>query len=161
VTPPNLASLVLLVEEDGRRLLLTGDAGDQSLLGYFKTAGLFDSDGKIEVDVLKVPHHGAHNSYSPAFAERVRAGHYVFCGDGEHHNPEPDVVGGYLDAVRAAPLGNGRDTTFWFNWSSARAIRFKALWDEIEALFERPGTPATIKRRSLQQDEDRMVIELP
>ena len=32
VTPPNLASLVLLVEEDGKRVLLTGDAGDESLL---------------------------------------------------------------------------------------------------------------------------------
>ena len=43
VTPPNLASLVLLVEENGRRVLLTGDAGDESLLEYFEAAGLMDA----------------------------------------------------------------------------------------------------------------------
>ena len=54
-----------------------------------------DADGRLEVDVLKVPHHGANNSFSDAFVERVRAANYVFCGDGEHHNPEPEVVQGY------------------------------------------------------------------
>ncbi len=94
VTPPNLASLVLLVEENGKRVLLTGDAGDESLLEYLAAANLLDAAGRIEVDVLKVPHHGAHNSFSPEFVKRIRAQNYIFCGDGEHHNPEPDVVKG-------------------------------------------------------------------
>jgi beta-lactamase superfamily II metal-dependent hydrolase len=159
VTPPNLASLVLLVEENGKRLLLTGDAGDETLLKDLKAAGLLDANGRIEVDVLKVPHHGAHNSYSREFVRQVRARHYVFCGDGEHHNPEPKVVAGYLDAIREAPLPGG-DTTFWFNWSSIRASKFKELWDEVEAMFA-PGTaPANVKRRSLRKNEARMVLEL-
>ena len=78
-------------------------------------------DGRLEVDVLKVPHHGAHNSFSDEFVDRVRAANYMFCGDGEHHNPEPDVVEGYLRAATARPLAAGGPTQFWFNWSAARA----------------------------------------
>jgi hypothetical protein len=160
VTPPNLASLVLLVEEQGKRVLLTGDAGDESLLEYMKAANLLDASGKIEVDVLKVPHHGAHNSYSPKFVTSVRASHLIFCGDGEHHNPEPDVVKGYIDAVKAAPLSGGRTTTFWFNWSSVRATEFQDLWHEVEGLFNSLASAARITRRSLSKTETSMTIDL-
>lgn len=160
VTPPNLASLVLLVEEQGKRLLLTGDAGDESLLGYLEDAGLLNASGRIEVDVLKVPHHGAHNSYSKIFAQTVRARHLIFCGDGEHHNPEPEVVKGYIDAIKAAPLDGGVPTTFWFNWSSARASDFLELWDEVEGLLDRSARDGDIERRSLRKNEGSMTIDL-
>lgn len=160
VTPPNLASLVLLIEEDGSRVLLTGDAGDESLLDYIEAAGLFDSEGRVEFDVLKVPHHGAHNSFSQTFVERVRAQHYIFCGDGDHHNPEPEVVAGYLRAVKARPLSGNRTTQFWFNWSSARAVEHLDLWKKVEDLFK-PGKPkAAIKRNSLRKNDRRQLIDL-
>lgn len=160
VTPPNLASLVLLVQDsDGRRILLTGDAGDESLLRYLEAADLLDSEGRIDLDVLKVPHHGAHNSFSPEFVQRVRADHYIFCGDGEHDNPEHEVVAGYIKAVRSAPLGDGRKAKFWFNWSSARATRFRGHWDKLELLFERHGVSEVIERRSLGEGERSMVLD--
>lgn len=159
VTPPNLASLVLLVEEDdGTRLLLTGDAGDQSLLEYLDAARLLDADGRIDVDVLKVPHHGAHNSYSEGFVKRVRARHLIFCGDGEHHNPEPEVVKGYIDAVSAEPLAGGVSTTFWFNCSSEVSVEFRDFWKEIEALFDRPGISSTIRRISLASNQVSLAV---
>ena len=160
LTPPNLASLVLLVEEDDRRLLLTGDAGDESLLEYIEDAGLFDRNGRLEVDVLKVPHHGADNAYSDDFAKKVRAQHLIFCGDGEHHNPEPDVVRGYLKTIKAAPLSGGRPTTFWFNWSHARAVDHRELWEEVEDLFTAPNVGPEIQRMSLGVVDDRLVLDI-
>lgn len=161
VTPPNLASLVLLLTEaDGTRALLTGDAGDESLLDYLEAAKLLDEHGGIFVELLKVPHHGAHNSFSKDFVRRVRARHLVFCGDGEHHNPEPEVVQGYIDAVKADPLPNGEKTVFWFNWSSEHPTEFLDFWKQIEALFERSGVAACIERRSLGKDETSMKLTL-
>ncbi|MGH7948069.1 MAG: hypothetical protein ACREQF_02445, partial [Candidatus Binataceae bacterium] len=160
VTPPNLASLVLLVEEGNTRMLLTGDAGDESLLDYLKAAKLLDASGKIEVDVLKVPHHGAHNSYSKTFVESVRARHLIFCGDGKHDNPEPEVVKGYIDAIKAAPLSDGRNTTFWFNWSSARGGEFLDHWNTVEGLFDNAAAQAGIVRRSLRKTEASMTLDL-
>jgi beta-lactamase superfamily II metal-dependent hydrolase len=158
VTPPNLASLVLMVEENGKRVLMTGDAGDASLLEYFEAAGLLDGNGRLEVDVLKVPHHGAKNSFSADFVKRVRAANYIFCGDGEHRNPEPGVVEGYLKAAAAAPPANGGATRFWFNWSLTRTTKHKTLWKEVEAMFK--ATPPHIKRRSLEQNEDRLTLDV-
>jgi len=160
VTPPNLASLVLLVEENGRRLLLTGDAGDESLLEYFEAAGLMGAGGKLEVDVLKVPHHGADNSFSDSFVDRVRAANYIFCGDGEHHNPEPEVVKGYLRAVKANPLSTGGPTRFWFNWSTARATKHLELWQEVESMFKPGSVPANVQRRSLGTNATRLTLDL-
>jgi len=160
VTPPNLASMVLLVQEGDRRILLTGDAGDESLLGYLENANLFDDDRVIRVDALKVPHHGADNSFSEKFAERVRADNYIFCGDGHHHNPEPRVVKGYLKAAAKNPPDTRRNVNFWFNWSRKRAHKFKPLWDELEAMFDDPDLPSFIKRKSLGERQTRLTFTL-
>jgi beta-lactamase superfamily II metal-dependent hydrolase len=162
LTPPNLASLVLLLEENGengKRVLLTGDAGDLSLLDYLKAADLFDN-GVLEVDVLKVPHHGAKNSYSKEFVQRVRASNYIFCGDGEHHNPEPEVVQGYIDAVVAQPPAHGGETKFWFNWSAARADKHLDLWQEVEGKFKPGKVPASVKRRSLGKSDVKLSLDI-
>jgi hypothetical protein len=84
----NLSSIVVLAEENGKRMLLTGDArGDKILLGLEKI-GLLRPGGKMKVDILKMPHHGSDRNMEKIFLERVVADHYVFSGDGEHGNPE-------------------------------------------------------------------------
>lgn len=84
----NLSSLVILAEADGKRILLTGDGrGDHTLAGL-EAAGLLDDDGRIEVDVLKVPHHGSDRDVEVDYFERVRARHFVISADGRHHNPD-------------------------------------------------------------------------
>jgi beta-lactamase superfamily II metal-dependent hydrolase len=156
VTPPNLASLVLLVKENGRQVLLTGDAGDKTLLKYLRATKLMEGTQPLKVDVLKVPHHGAHNSFSNEFVNWVQAANYVFCGDGEHHNPEPKVVKGYLRAVKKR--AEDGPIQFWFNWSSARATEHTKHWEEIEALFKR--VPANVKCHFLGKDETNLTMTL-
>lgn len=63
---PNERSLVLAVDYAGRRLLLTGDAGEATervLLDRYVSA--------LRSDVLKVGHHGSRFSTSPAFLAAV------------------------------------------------------------------------------------------
>ncbi|ESH85998.1 MULTISPECIES: MBL fold metallo-hydrolase [unclassified Cupriavidus] len=125
VTTPNIASLILLVEEDDRRVLLTGDAHPDMILAGLKQAELL-RDGALHVDVLKVQHHGSENNMSPAFCRTVSADHYLFCGNGAHTNPELTV----LDALLASRVGpaaqrartpeaESRPFTFWFNTTAA------------------------------------------
>lgn len=83
----NLSSIVVLVEGDGKRLLLTGDGrGDHTLQGLDK-AGLLQ-DGRIEVDVLKMPHHGSIRNIDTSYFETIRADHYVLSADGKFDNPD-------------------------------------------------------------------------
>ena len=89
---PNLSSLVLLAEVKGKRMLLTGDARGDRILEGLEKAGLMEKGGKIEVELLKVPHHGSDNNIDEDFFERTIAKHYVFSGNGEHGNPERESL---------------------------------------------------------------------
>lgn len=93
----NLSSIVVLVESQGKRILLTGDGrGDHTLEGL-RSAKLLE-DGKLRLDVLKLPHHGSERNVAPGYFETIVAKHYVVSADGKFDNP--DV--GTLEMISAA-----------------------------------------------------------
>jgi hypothetical protein len=125
VTVPNVASLMFMVEENGKRLLLTGDSQQDFILAGLRRTGFLNS-GHVHLNVLKVQHHGSENNLDVDFARRVSADHYIFCGNGEHENPDLDVIEIIFDsrlggdpAVRAlAPEARDRPFHFWFSTTS-------------------------------------------
>ena len=83
----NLSSIVVLVESQGKRILLTGDGrGDHTLEGL-KAAKLLKG-GKLRVDVLKLPHHGSERNVAADYFETIIAKHYVVSADGKFDNPD-------------------------------------------------------------------------
>lgn len=126
VTVPNLASLMLLVEDDGRTLLLTGDGHADDLLRGLWRLGVMDEDtGGLHLSVCKVPHHGATANTTDEFVTLVTADHYVFCGNGEHENPELTVVRRIIDSRLGRTEQRSRNPeadqpfTLWFSSSAA------------------------------------------
>jgi hypothetical protein len=107
VTAPNLASLMLFAREGGKTVLLTGDGHADDILRGLDHAGVA---GDIHVNVLKVQHHGAEFNMTPDFSRRVKADHYVFCGNGAHENPDVRVLKLILDN-----RAGGDKFKFWFN----------------------------------------------
>jgi hypothetical protein len=88
----NLSSIVCLAELGGKRMLLTGDArGDKVLLGL-EAAGLLKAGESMDVDLLKVPHHGSCRNLDTDFFERIRAPEMVISADGEYHNPDIETL---------------------------------------------------------------------
>ena len=84
----NLSSIVVLAEAHGKRILLTGDGrGDHTLEGL-EEGGLLDENGQIEVDILKMPHHGSERNIDIDYLEKIRAKHYVISADGKFDNPD-------------------------------------------------------------------------
>ena len=128
VTVPNVASIVLLIEADGARVLVTGDVQQDILLRHLEESGLVDERGSLHVDILKIPHHGSHHNADENFCRRVSADHYLFTGiDGRNTNPEISVIDMYWNArlgkpeVRAkAPEANRRPFTFYFSSHSSK-----------------------------------------
>ena len=84
----NLSSIVVLVESEGKRILLTGDGRGDHTLDGLAAAGLLDAAGKIEIDVLKMPHHGSIRDVDAGYFEKIRARHYVISADGKFDNPD-------------------------------------------------------------------------
>ncbi|MEJ7792230.1 MAG: MBL fold metallo-hydrolase [Gaiellaceae bacterium] len=141
VTVPNLASLMLLVEENGRQVLLTGDGHADDVLAGLENAGLLDPELGLHVDVLKVQHHGSEHNLTPEFARQITANRYLFCGNGEHRNPDSRVVQAIIDSRLGPALGRStnpsakRRFSLQFN-SSAHATdgHERQHMQEIESL---------------------------
>jgi hypothetical protein len=95
---PNLSSIQLFVKSEGKTLLLTGDGRGDHLLDGLDEAGLLDEEGGIDLDVLKVPHHGSDRNVNRDFFERVRAKTYVISADGKHGNPDLPTLQWILEA---------------------------------------------------------------
>jgi beta-lactamase superfamily II metal-dependent hydrolase len=124
VTEANLASLMLLVEEGRKSVLLPGDGVSSEILEGLAHHGKLDSEGRIHLSVLKVQHHGALANVETEFVRRVTADHYVFSGNGAHSNPEIEVVEAFAQARLTGidggdPVGPSRPFKFWFTSSSS------------------------------------------
>lgn len=84
----NEASLVLLVEYAGRRILLTGDA-EEAAEESMRSAGLLP-----KVDILKAAHHGARESTGSALLNATEPGIAIIsCGVANRYgHPAPEVM---------------------------------------------------------------------
>lgn len=169
VTPPNLASIIMHVENDGQTILLTGDADDMSIVDGLQTAGLTDADGRAQVDIFKVPHHGAHNSYSDTLAQTVVARHYVFSGNGKDNNPETDVLNWYLEMLfdgrdgHPPSLPSSQRVMFWFNSGpdvgDHETTKLKRHWDKIERLMKKWRNQESRFRYRFMKSGDSFVVD--
>jgi hypothetical protein len=83
----NLSSIVVLAECGGKSMLLTGDARGDHIIEGVEAAEMF-TDGRLEIDLLKLPHHGSDRNVTRGFFGQFPAKHYVASGNGEHGNPE-------------------------------------------------------------------------
>lgn len=97
---PNLSSIVLLVEGEGQKYLLTGDARADKVRDAAKKFNLLNAKGELPVDLFKVPHHGSDRNNGIESFKAFPAPCYVFSGNGEHGNPERKTLSD-LAAARA------------------------------------------------------------
>ena len=127
VTTANLASIMFLAEEAGKKILMTGDGAGQDIITGLKNLKKLDPDGRLHVDILKVQHHGATANIDLEFLQTIIADHYVFCGNGSHHNPETGVLKLLADArLSTSPHQSehersGEDFFVHFNYTSSQA----------------------------------------
>ncbi|MCP3392057.1 MBL fold metallo-hydrolase [Bradyrhizobium sp. CCGB12] len=151
VTEPNLASLMLLLEETKAgggvtRAIMTGDGHHEDILAGLEHHGLL-ADGKgLHVDLLKIQHHGSEHNLDRDFVKRITADHYVFCANGEHENPDLRII----EVLLKSRLGGdgelspnpeaGQSFTVWLNCSS------QYLKKQIEAKEEAGKSTAKLEK---------------
>jgi hypothetical protein len=85
---PNLSSIQLLAKADGKTMLLTGDGRSDHLVQALKQNGLLDGNGRMHVDLLKLPHHGSSRNVTKTFFKKITADTYVASADGKDDNPD-------------------------------------------------------------------------
>lgn len=155
ITPPNLASLQLLVVEGTRKVLYTGDGHADETIAGLKRVGFLPDGSGLHVDVMKVPHHGAADNMTDELAMTVTADHYVFCGNGFKTNPELVVIQRLHDArlgaasQRSTNAEASRPFTFWFNCSSRAHNKSdqRAHMKKVEALVTKLASKSKKRMR--------------
>lgn len=103
---PNLSSIVLLLEAAGKRILLTGDARGDHIVQGLEQAGQLE-EGKMHLDVLKLPHHGSERNITRGFFESITADTYVVSADGRYDNPDLNTLLWIVDVAEE----QGREIT--------------------------------------------------
>lgn len=99
---PNLSSIVVLVEIGKRKLLLTGDAHGDDVVKGWKELGM--GTKPVEIDLVKMPHHGSIRNATKDFVDFFVANHYVFSADGKYNNPDAPTVEAVVAAHGHRPI---------------------------------------------------------
>ncbi|HEY0678156.1 MAG TPA: hypothetical protein VGD17_07710 [Chitinophagaceae bacterium] len=91
-SPFNLSSIVCLVEFNNKRMLLTGDGRSDDIVEGLRANDLLDNNGRLHVDILKLPHHGSIRNMDADFFQVVTADHYVISANGRDDNPDQELL---------------------------------------------------------------------
>jgi beta-lactamase superfamily II metal-dependent hydrolase len=98
---PNLSSIVMLIQADGKSILFTGDCrGDHLQQGLIETG--LSANGSFHVDILKVPHHGSQRNVTRDFFKEVTADTYIISADGTYDNPDYETLVWIVETAKDA-----------------------------------------------------------
>jgi len=115
----NASSISFLAEIADRRLLLTGDAAPQTLVPAVRRLLAEREVTRLELDAMKIPHHGSQNNVTAALIRLLPARHYLFSTDGRHFR-HPDAA-----AVARVVLDAPDDAELVFNYRT----ELTGIWD--------------------------------
>lgn len=135
----NGSSIALLAEHEGRTLLLAGDAFPSVLAASIDRLPGRDA---LELDVLKLSHHGSSGNTSPALIDRIWYDHVLVSTNGDQFgHPSPETI---ARLIAASP-----DTTLCFNYRS-----------DCNAQWLSPATQRKHGYRTIVGDDGHLVLEL-
>jgi beta-lactamase superfamily II metal-dependent hydrolase len=116
----NASSISFLAEYAGRTVLFTGDATPQALTAAVQRLLSERGVTSLELDALKVPHHGSQNNITRALVRMLPARRYLFSTDGKHFR-HPDAA-----AVARVVAGAPRGAELVFNYRTD----LNKVWDD-------------------------------
>ena len=115
---PNGSSIVILLEHDGKSVLLTGDAFPSVVLAGVERLNAERNVPKLSLDKFKVPHHGSRFNLSPALIAAIDCKDHLFSSNGKQtEHPHPESVARVLAA-------SGAGTRLFFNYTTT----FNEAW---------------------------------
>jgi beta-lactamase superfamily II metal-dependent hydrolase len=148
-SPFNLSSIVCLVEsKNGARILLTGDALMEDIEEALEEHQLFEN-GKLAVDIFKIPHHGSDKNATDSLLQKVQAKYYIISADGKYKNPDEKL----LDML-AANLETGTLCFTYEDGQEQLGPKLKAFTEKLE----NQGSQLKVVYR--KDDEASIVIDL-
>ena len=125
---PNGSSIALVLEHDGARALLTGDAFPTVVLHGVNRLLAETGDARLAVDAFKTPHHGSRANVSMPLLAALDCKRHLFSSNGSKtRHPHPEAVGRTIASSKPG-------STLFFNYSTT----FNEPWadDDLEGAHE-------------------------
>ncbi len=109
----NGASIAVLAEYAGQRLLLTGDAHPSLLIESIKRLNCWTNEPRLRLDALKLPHHGSKANLSTELLKLIDCPRYLVSTNGAYfRHPDPEAI------ARIVKYGGERPDVL-FNYKTA------------------------------------------
>ena len=108
-TAANASSIAMLLEYDGRKVLLAGDASAdvlESSIRMMKSR----TPKPLELDAFKLPHHGSFSNLTPALVDLAPAKHYLVSTNGGASYNHPDKAA--IELILKVRKGKAPDLVF-------------------------------------------------
>mgnify|MGYP003362161532 CR=1 FL=1 len=130
----NGSSIALVLEFEGKRALLTGDAFSSVVASGIKN---FWPEGRVPIDLLKVSHHGSKRNTDEKLLAAVVCGQFLFSTNSRAHK-HPD------NALVARILNNSEEPLLIFNYKTGRSLNWETVpegWPSYRTLFPKSEEP--------------------
>jgi beta-lactamase superfamily II metal-dependent hydrolase len=113
---PNGSSIAFLLEVEGKRVLMLGDAFPSVVAKSLKDLG-FHEDNKLKIDIVKVSHHASKGNTSPELLSLIECDKFVISTDGSKHGL-PDKL------AIARIIANNPNCKIYFNYEEITQSMF-------------------------------------
>ncbi len=137
----NGSSIAVLAEFEGRSVLLSGDAHDDTLTTTLRRLRSERAvDAPLHIDALKLSHHGSSNNTTPQLLAEVRADDYLVSSSGDRYD-HPDAP--TIRLIVDTHLQDSPPTTpvVRFNYRSNRTV----IWEDHDGLTAMYGPDAVVE----------------
>lgn len=89
---PNASSIAFILRCDGLSVLMLGDSFPQNVEAYLRSQG-YSEDKPLEVDFVKVAHHGSKHNTSNELLDIIKCNHYLISTNGSiFRHPDRDSI---------------------------------------------------------------------
>jgi hypothetical protein len=100
----NGSSIAVLAEYTGKSCLLTGDAWPSILSSSVRRLLQNGNSARLDLDALKLPHHGSRANISVEFLDLLNCGQYLFSSSGKRfRHPDPESVARVISRAGSSP----------------------------------------------------------
>jgi len=119
VTSPNLCSIAVLAEYEGKRCFLAADASSDILLGSIKS--ICPNSERLHVDLFKLSHHGSRNNLKKGLLDNIDCSKYVISTNGKtHKHPHKEAIS------KLVLYGKKKPSCLYFNYQT----KFNEIWND-------------------------------
>lgn len=107
--PFNGSSISFIITHEDKKYLFLGDSHSSDIISELKSLGYNSKDNKIQLEILKISHHGSQKNTSTELLELMETNKYIISTNGDIHG-HPDK------ATIARIIANNPNAKIYFNY---------------------------------------------